>query len=118
MIKGEYPALLNEKTGEWTLCSSKDEMAAILGVNVRTIYRYINEQKSPEGYTIVEEKLRVFLVRTKDGRFRICKRATKEGMWVVMSSSESDREVIMDDQMEKWMDISETFYNGKRHGTV
>lgn len=113
MIKGEYPALLNEKTGEWTLFSSMEEMAEVLGVNVRTIYRYAKEKKSPPGYTMVKAKTRAFLVMTKDGRLRICKRAND--MWVVAGS---EKEMIRDEEMEKWMDISDTFYNGKKHERV
>ena len=113
MIKGEDPALMNENTGQWILCSSKDEMAEILGVNVRTIYRYIEEEKSPPGYTLVKKKARVFLVMAKDGRFRICKRINDT--WVVAGS---DKDVIRDEEMAKWMDISDIFYNGKKHERV
>lgn len=113
MIKGEYPALLNERTGQWILCSSKDEMAEILGVNVRTIYRYLEEKKSPPGYTLIKKKARAFLVMAKDGRLRICKRINDT--WVVAGS---DKEVIRDEDMAKWMDISDIFYNGKKHERV
>lgn len=113
MIKGEYPALENKATGEVKLYATKEDIAKELGVTTRTIYRYIEEKKSPPGYTLVKEMLRVFLIRTKDGRFRICKRMNDT--WVVAGS---DKDVIRDEDMEKWMDISDIFYNGKRHERV
>lgn len=113
MIKGEYPALENKATGEVKLYATKEDIAKELGVTTRTIYRYLEEKKSPPGYTMVKEMLRVFLIRTKDGRFRICKRMNDT--WVVAGS---DKEVIRDEDMEKWMDISDIFYNGKRHERV
>lgn len=113
MIKGEYPALENKATGEVKLYATKEDIAKELGVTTRTIYRYLEKKKSPQGYTLVEEMPRVFLIRTKDGRFRICKR--KNDTWVVAGS---DKEVILDENMEKWMDISDIFYNGKRHERV
>lgn len=113
MIKGEYPALENKATGEVRLYATKEDIAKDLGVTTRTIYRYLEKKKSPPGYTMVKEMLRVFLIRTKDGRFRICKRM--DDTWVVAGS---DKEVIRDEDMEKWMDISDTFYNGKRHERV
>ena len=113
MIKGEYPALENKATGEVKLYATKEDIAKELGVTTRTIYRYLEEKKSPPGYTMVKEMPRVFLIRTKDGRFRICKRMNDA--WVVAGS---DKEVIRDEDMEKWMDISDTFYNGKRHERV
>ena len=113
MIKGKYPALRNESTGVITLYASKEDIAKDLGVTKRTIYRYFEEKKSPPGFTLIKEVMRVFLIRTKDGRFRICKRV--EGVWVVDGS---DKEVIRDEDMAKWMDISEVFYNGKRYERI
>ena len=113
MIKGEYPALENKATGEVKLYATKEDIAKELGVTTRTIYRYLEEKKSPPGFTLFKKKARVFLVMAKDGRFRICKRINDT--WVVAGS---DKEVIRDEDMAKWMDISDIFYNGKKHERV
>ena len=112
MIKGEFFALVSD-SGQMRLFSGCSDAARELCVSRQYIQQCMKAEKSCKGMTVKGYVKRFFMVKTKDGRFRICIR--KEDAWIVVGS---DKEVIRDEQMESWVDISEVCYNGRKHNRV
>lgn len=113
MIKGEFFAMIDEATGKMEFFLGKAEAAEKIGVSRQYIQQCERDGRPCRGFKVKGMVNRFFLVKTTDGRYKLCLR--KSGTWVVAGS---DKEVIRDEEMAKWMDISDIFYNGKKHERV
>ena len=113
MIKGEFFSMIDETTGKMEFFLGKAEAAEKIGVSRQYIQQCERDGRPCRGFKVKGPVNRFFLVKTTDGRYRLCLR--RSGAWVVAGS---DKETIADDQMESWIDVSEVCYNGRKHNKV
>lgn len=113
MIKGEFFAMMDEATGRLEFFLGRSEVAEKMGVSRQYVQQCERDGRSCRGFKVKGPVRRFFLVKTTDGRYRLCLR--KFNAWVVAGS---ETEVIPDSLMESWIDVSETCYNGVKHNDV
>lgn len=113
MIKGEFFAMMDEATGRMSFYRGCAEAAREMNVTRQYLQKCIKSGGLCKGFKVKGPVRRFFLIKTTDGRYRLCLR--KFNAWVVAGS---ETEVIPDSLMESWIDVSETCYNGVKHNDV
>lgn len=113
MIKGEFFAMIDETTGKVSFYRGCTEAAREMNVTRQYLQKCIRSGSLCKGLRVKGPVNRFFLVKTTDGRYRLCLR--RYNAWVVAGS---EKEMIQDSEMESWIDVSETCYNGVKHNDV